>query len=114
MLKDYKAKIILIIILLIANIYLATVPYNLRDYEVAKLLCIGVIFLAASAIYQSYRDMKAAQKERLRFDKIIIDGKAYHPESVYDYPEIRFEIILMIYLILFAFLVAALLVDFNW
>ena len=33
MLKDYKAKIILIIILLIANIYLATVPYNLRDYE---------------------------------------------------------------------------------
>ena len=57
--------------------------------------------------------MRQAQKERLKYDKIIIDDKAYPPESVYGYPEMRFEIILIIYIMLFALLGTALLADFN-
>ena len=114
MLKDYKAKIILTIILLIANIYLATVPYNLRDYEVAKLLCIGVIFLAASAIYQSYRDMKAAQKERLRFDKYIIDGKEVDPKDITGFPEISFNMTLGVGIVLIIILGIPITLDFIY
>ena len=78
-----------------------------------KILVILILIVTAYAPIDSYKRMRQAQKERLKYDKIIIDGKAYHPESVYGYPEIRFEIILMIYLILFALLGTSLLVDFN-
>lgn len=78
-----------------------------------KILTIIILIVTAYAPIDSYKRMRQAQKERLKYDKIIIDGKAYHPESVYGYPEIRFEIILMIYLILFALLGTSLLVDFN-
>lgn len=78
-----------------------------------KILVILILIVTAYAPIDSYKRMKQAQKERLKYDKIIIDGKAYYPESVYGYPEIRFEIILIIYLILFALLGTSLLVDFN-
>ena len=78
-----------------------------------KILAIIILIVTAYAPIDSYKRMRQAQKERLKYDKIIIDGKAYHPEGVYGYPEMRFEIILMIYLILFALLGTSLLVDFN-
>ena len=76
-----------------------------------KILAIIILIVMALAPIDSYKRMKQAQKERLKYDKILIDGKAYYPEGVYGYPEMRFEIISMIYTILFAFLVTALLVD---
>ena len=77
-----------------------------------KILVILILIVTAYAPIDSYKRMKQAQKERLKYDKIIINGNAYPPESVYGYPEIRFEIILIIYLILSALLGTAILTDF--
>lgn len=79
-----------------------------------KIIAILILIVTAYAPIDSYKRMKQAQKERLKYDKIIIDDKAYHPESVYGYPEMRFEIILIIYIMLFALLGTALLADLNW
>lgn len=78
-------------------------------YEFGKVLAVLALIVMAFAPITSYKRMKQAQKERLKYDKILIDGKAYYPEGVYGYPEMRFEIILIIYLILFAILGTALL-----
>lgn len=78
-----------------------------------KILVILILIVTAYAPIDSYKRMKQAQKERLKYDKIIIKGKAYYPEGVYGYPEMRFEIILIIYLMLFVLLGTSLLVDFN-
>lgn len=78
-------------------------------YEFGKVLAVLALIVMAFAPITSYKKMKQAQKERLKYDKILIDGKAYHPEGVYGYPEIEFEVILVIYLILFAILGTALL-----
>lgn len=78
-------------------------------YEFGKVLAVLALIVMALAPIDSYKRMKQAQKERLKYDKILIDGKAYYPEGVYGYPEMRFEIILIIYLILLAILGTALL-----
>ena len=77
-----------------------------------KILTIIILIVTAYAPIDSYKRMRQAQKERLKYDKIIIEGKAYYPEGVYGYPELRFEIILIIYLILSALLGTALIADF--
>lgn len=82
-------------------------------YEFGKVLAVLALIVMAFAPITSYKKMKQAQKERLKYDKILIDGKAYYPEGVYGYPEMRFEIILIIYLILLAILGTALLADLN-
>lgn len=78
-------------------------------YEFGKVLAVLALIVMAFVPITSYKKMKQAQKERLKYDKIIINGKAYPPEGVYGYPEIEFEVILVIYLILFAILGTALL-----
>lgn len=78
-------------------------------YEFGKVLAVLALIVMALAPIDSYKRMKQAQKERLKYDKILIDGKAYYPEGVYGYPEIEFEVILVIYLILLAILGTALL-----
>lgn len=75
-------------------------------YEFGKVLAVLALIVMAFAPITSYKKMKQAQKERLKYDKIVINGKAYHPEGV---SEIEFEVILVIYLILFAILGTALL-----
>ena len=77
-----------------------------------KIIAILILIVTAYAPIDSYKKMKQAQKERLKYDKILIDGKAYYPEGVYGYPEIEFEVILVIYLILSALLGTAILTDF--
>ena len=79
-----------------------------------KILVILILIVTGICTIDSYKRMRQVQKERLKYDKIIIKGKAYYPEGVYGYPEMRFEIILIIYLMLFALLGTALLADFNW
>lgn len=77
-----------------------------------KILVILILIVTAYAPIDSYKRMRQVQKERLNYDKIIIEGRAYNPEGVYGYPEIRSEIILIIYLILSALLGTAILTDF--
>ena len=77
-----------------------------------KILAIIILIVTAYAPIDSYKRMRQAQKERLKYDKIIIEDKAYYAEGVYGYPELRFEIILIIYLILSALLGTALIADF--
>lgn len=77
-----------------------------------KIIAILILIVTAYAPIDSYKRMRQVQKERLKYDKIIVKGKAYYPEGVYGYPELRFEIILIIYLILSALLGTALIADF--
>ena len=58
--------------------------------------------------------MKAAQKERLRFDKYIIDGKEVDPKDITGFPEISFNITLGVGIVLIIILGIPITLDFIY
>lgn len=64
-------------------------------------LCFAFIhWLAFAGLYKAYKDMKKAQADRQRFRTMIIDGKEVDPKNVTGFPEMAFDYILVITLIL--------------